>query len=783
MPGKLKEKVKIIIFLSLALIFLFSSSVSAQERQLEVEYPEIGGIKPEIVTTGLPEYVKYVFNFAVAFFGVVVFGVLLWAGLLYLTSIGNPAKMKMATDRIVSASLGLIILFSSYIALTTINPHLVIFPFPPLVPPAKVEAPKLPPIKPGEINLIATELPLGQSIENGLWQKERRTEIENLVKNDEKFLTEEIKIDDKKFDRIAGLNKYLKALTEDCRCGELKGLCTKPKDFSQPVGCSGDPCPKETREKINKILEINRGKIKKLLEFQKDIIAKKTDLENQLSIFQGIEQEMLSCETQQKQLFDLNEHLSRLNFFNEQGWKVDTVTVPGAPKAQADPLTFYCSVGGNIFDYPYVAPKEPPLEFTVPELFTTETPEELAESAKISCPAEIPLGEVIDDLREIAILLITRLEKLANLHQDMAAKIEEMEELVSQCNDTRCDIDCSCVPNPCYLQCCPGPCCYPNPCFVCNRFCKSPCLQTPGGCYGVPCPREKIAETVDEIKKIEEEILNNTSGVIKEIKQIFPQVSSLLADEANPKNLKNLRAGMNICFSPNVEEPTWALLDCATAVNNYGPTDQIIGACHPRNFFCCSLSEEKIRFPWQAPVSKEPAVSLPAQKFTPLVSEQGCPQGWLCDADVKNFNQYKDSSQSLKELISCMRTQLDRIQKEEKLTGTIGRISSISDSKLYPPQQTCSWEGGPIDPANPRDCSHLYYVRYKLEVVSAHYGGPACRLEHKSYAFDLGDEESAEYLIKAAKQCRPDVYVNFRTPGHYDHIHIGIGQAEGCGSN
>jgi hypothetical protein len=141
---------------------------------------------------------------------------------------------------------------------------------------------------------------------------------------------------------------------------------------------------------------------------------------------------------------------------------------------------------------------------------------------------------------------------------------------------------------------------------------------------------------------------------------------------------------------------------------------------------------------------------------------------------VKNYNQYKDASKPLKELLSCMRTQLDKIQKEQELTGTIGRISSISDSKLY--QGTCSWEGGP---AQPGGCSHLYGVKYGKEVVSAHYGGPLCRIEEKSYAVDFGDEENTSYLIAAAKACQPGVYIQDEA----NHLHVGIGQAEGCGAN
>jgi hypothetical protein len=800
----MKRKATVILF---SWIFLFSVFlpyfIFAQGTNLEVQYPEIGGVKPETVSTGLPQYVKYVFNFGIATFGLVVFGALLWAGFLYLTSAGRPDRLKEARDRILSAFLGLIILLSSYIVLTTINPQLVIFPLTALTPTQKTATTTTPVSgpKPEEINLITTELPLGQSIENGVWLKERRDAIINLMKDDRDFLTEKMKVDDKESDRIADLVKYLKLLTEECRCEKLKGLCTKPKDWANSVGCSGDPCPDDIRKKIDKILDIIQQKQKDLLDFQEAIVVKKVNFENQLDIFQVVEQEILSCETQQKSLFDLNEQLSRLNYFNELGWKVDTVTVPGAPKSQADPLTFYCTAGGNVLDYPYVASlKELPLEFTIPELFTTE---ESAQFPKISCPIEIPLGQIVDKLREAAVSLLIKMERLADLHQQMAIELQKIPELISQCNDKNCKINCVCYYNECYQ------CCNPQTCGACSAMCESPCGQAIGSCFGFcpgqvlvnannkvdaclekkcppeemeklrdqmgechdACPRPEIVFEVGKIKSIENEIFKN----ISEIEQIFPEVSVLLADQTDPKNLSNIRQGFNLCYSSEVENPSWTLLGCDAAKGNYGPDGSIIGSCYPRDFFCCLLSEKQIKFPWINTPPTEPTYSIASQKFAPLPEgEKGCPQGFLCDPDVKNYNQYKDASEPLKELLSCMRTQLDKIQKEQELIGTIGRISSISDSKLY--QGTCSWEGGP---AQPGGCSHLYGVKYGKEVVSAHYGGPVCRIEEKSYAVDFGDEENTSYLIAAAKACQPGVYIQDEA----NHLHVGIGQAEGCGAN
>jgi hypothetical protein len=794
-----------LLFIFLTTVFLlFCQPVFSQDRPLEVQYPEIAGVKPETVSTLLPDYVKYVFNFSIGVFGLVAFSALLWGGFLYLTSAGRPDKLKDARDRIISAFLGLVILLSSYIILTSINPQLVIFSLPYLTPPATTTTSQISQPKPSEINLIATELPLGQSIENGVWLKKTRDEIENLIKQDTDFLTEKITVDDHESGRIADLVKYLKVLTEECRCDKLKGLCTKPKNYSQTVGCSGDPCPDDVRKKIDKILGIIQEKQEKLLSLRAAIIVKKLSFENQLTIFQNIETEMLSCETQQKTLFNLNEYLSRLNFFNEQGWKMDTVSIPGAPKAQADPLTFYCTAGGNIIDYPYTLLQGAgSLEYTVPELSIQETPAELTQIPKISCPVEIPLGQVIDDLRESAILLLAKMERLADMHEKMAAELQSIPELISQCTDKNCTINCACIPNPCYQKCV----------YICAPFCKSPCLQAIGGCTGYcpasvltaanqkvddclerkcppeemekiasqigecsdACPRPQIIFEVGKIKSIEDEIFKN----ISEIEQIFPKVSVLLSDQTSLKNLSNLRQGMNLCYSPDVENPSWVLLNCDSAKGNYGPDGKIISSCPPRDFFCCLLSGEQTKFPWQNAPSTEPAYYLPSQNFAPLPEgEKGCPQGYLCDPDVRNYNQYNDASQPLKELLSCMRRELNNIQKEQELTETIGRITSISDSKLY--QGTCTWLGGPTQP---NGCSHLYEIKYGKEVVSAHYGGPLCRNEMKSYAVDFGDEKNADYIIAAANDCWPGVYINFRTPGHYDHIHVSIGQAEDCGAN
>lgn len=118
-----------IIFITL-LVFPLANLSLAATRELEVPIPGL------TVTTlpALPAYIAAIFNFALLAIGLLVFGVLLYGGFRYLTSAGNPTAMNDAKDRIFSAFLGLIILFSSYLILKTINPELLVLAEPGMTP-------------------------------------------------------------------------------------------------------------------------------------------------------------------------------------------------------------------------------------------------------------------------------------------------------------------------------------------------------------------------------------------------------------------------------------------------------------------------------------------------------------------------------------------------------------------------------------------------------------------------------------------------------------------------
>jgi len=123
---------KKIIFVFILISLLAGGFCLAQGkgRELEIEYPGLGvpGVETPTITesSALGNYLKYIFTLAVIIGGLIVFGALIYGGILYLTSAGDPTKMKGGRDQIMAGFFGLIILLSSYLILNTINPQLVV---------------------------------------------------------------------------------------------------------------------------------------------------------------------------------------------------------------------------------------------------------------------------------------------------------------------------------------------------------------------------------------------------------------------------------------------------------------------------------------------------------------------------------------------------------------------------------------------------------------------------------------------------------------------------------
>ncbi len=75
------------------------------------------------------ECISQVYTVSLSLVGIVAFVQIVYGGFMLLTAAGNTSKTGQAMDKIKNAVLGIVLLFSSYLILNTINPDLVNFNF------------------------------------------------------------------------------------------------------------------------------------------------------------------------------------------------------------------------------------------------------------------------------------------------------------------------------------------------------------------------------------------------------------------------------------------------------------------------------------------------------------------------------------------------------------------------------------------------------------------------------------------------------------------------------
>lgn len=118
-----KKKLLKILFLSFITCFLcFSCFAYADElptgEGFEIEVPDTGNVS---------EVAKWAFYLLVSISGIAAFGILVWAGFLYITAAGDPGRIGEAKNKAKAAIFGLIFILASYLILTTLNPELTTF--------------------------------------------------------------------------------------------------------------------------------------------------------------------------------------------------------------------------------------------------------------------------------------------------------------------------------------------------------------------------------------------------------------------------------------------------------------------------------------------------------------------------------------------------------------------------------------------------------------------------------------------------------------------------------
>lgn len=109
------------IFFALGFIFLtfFSASLALAQSGNYVPLVPIPGVTG---ATGLLGYLSGLYNFLISVVGILAMAVIVYGGLRYLTSVGNPSAVESAKETIMSAIYGLILALVSWMILNTINP-------------------------------------------------------------------------------------------------------------------------------------------------------------------------------------------------------------------------------------------------------------------------------------------------------------------------------------------------------------------------------------------------------------------------------------------------------------------------------------------------------------------------------------------------------------------------------------------------------------------------------------------------------------------------------------
>lgn len=447
------------------------------QRELEVGYPEVGGVRPEDTSIGLPTYVKYIFNFSLGIAGLIVFIVLVYGGFRYLTSAGNPTKMGDARDQIFAAFLGLAVLVGSYLILTTINPQLVFLGIP-----ERVILPEEPLIRPEpkekEI-LYYTEISIGGLVEE-LFSEERTEKIKDV--------SEKLK---NKSEEVKTLSEELEALTDACSCslcdhGDCDiGSCYGNQNCVSNCQCVGepygenDPCTGAGRRAINRkkeelrmaIGEAEDGKGSKYWQEQLDVeingSPEEAKEEEKVIGFRQVYEDLESAEGLVKEC-SLSSNtkgnnqilLGYNNFWQYREALEKEQKIKGVePEYPFDYVssensyylaTFYCA---EIFQpsLPEISWTE---DFEQVELEVSDSTEEMI------CGDEIAIGETVDNAEELAKKMLVELD---NINNNALAQIEAIERLVESAEECGCN---NCVSdmvttNDCCdwqcIECCPPP--------------------------------------------------------------------------------------------------------------------------------------------------------------------------------------------------------------------------------------------------------------------------------------------------------------------------------------
>ncbi len=119
------KKIFLIIILSLAFVFSLSGRALAA-CELNSEGQEICSLENPLAgnKTEATAIISTAIKAALGIVGALTLLMLVWGGFQWLTSAGNPEKVKSGTQTMVWAIIGVVLVFASYLLLSTFTGYL-----------------------------------------------------------------------------------------------------------------------------------------------------------------------------------------------------------------------------------------------------------------------------------------------------------------------------------------------------------------------------------------------------------------------------------------------------------------------------------------------------------------------------------------------------------------------------------------------------------------------------------------------------------------------------------
>ncbi len=233
---------------------------------------------------------QHLYNYLISIAGIIALVSLIVGGILYLTSTGKPEQTAKAKKQILAAFLGIIILFSSYLILRTINPE-----------------------------LIKSNLPMLQQIVFHPLQITPQTQVPELLERVQEIANQ---LKEEVIPGIENSSQKIKDLTDKCDCENTQSLCYCTGGGSGSscqarycyAGPGFQPCPDESEIKENQ-KNIIAWK-DEIIYYKNRAIAEAKDLEDEITkiLDEKIRfyTEVKKNETDEKAIKDFEDRIDKL---------------------------------------------------------------------------------------------------------------------------------------------------------------------------------------------------------------------------------------------------------------------------------------------------------------------------------------------------------------------------------------------------------------------------------------------------------------------------------------